>query len=230
MTVKSKWLELWPVFKEMVDTMQVDVWPSEDPNAAALSPKDVEKKVLEYLSLGKQAEAEHLLEVNLKQYKGLLGIAALHKFSDQQAAKPERFREQQRVLFLYAACHRSKFELIEAIPLLGAVCAIDPKTPFAECAEYILALDSQELHQLDQTGQHGVIEERFQKFAQLADAHPDDVVIRWMAAVECRNWNRNEEGVKHYQKSLKNGNRGRFSFIRLTRTSLMNSNGMMKRW
>ena len=49
---------------------------------------------------------------------------------------------------------------------------------------------------------------RFANFNQLADDNPDDVVIRWMAAVQCRTWNRNEEGVEHYKKILEKWNPG----------------------
>ncbi len=48
----------------------------------------------------------------------------------------------------------------------------------------------------------------FGRLKKLADDNDDDVMIRWMAAVECRQWNRNEQGVELYKQILEKWNPG----------------------
>jgi tetratricopeptide (TPR) repeat protein len=46
------------------------------------------------------------------------------------------------------------------------------------------------------------VDERFEILSRLCDGPEPDPMIRWMAAVQCRSWNRNAEGAEHYRKLL----------------------------
>jgi tetratricopeptide (TPR) repeat protein len=133
-----------------------------------LSPAKVEERFLGLLKEGKQAEAEELLSKYVRQY-----------------------RDNQDVVFLYAACARSRFMVSEALPIFDVVADLGRDTPRGKCATYMLRLDTRR-----------DVEENFASLSKLVDANPDDIVLRWMIAVQCRTLEKNEEGVTHYKKIL----------------------------
>jgi tetratricopeptide (TPR) repeat protein len=48
----------------------------------------------------------------------------------------------------------------------------------------------------------------FNALRRLVDENPNDMILRWMIAVQCRAYGKNEEGVKHYLKLLEKWNPG----------------------
>lgn len=101
------------------------------------------------------------------------------------------FVSNQRLVFLYGCGIRSRFEIQRAAPVFLAAARLGPTTPDGECAVRVLALDA-----------HRDVEANFAALHLLADKNPGDVFIRWMLAVQCRNYNRNAEGVEQYRKIL----------------------------
>jgi tetratricopeptide (TPR) repeat protein len=169
--------------------------------AASQSLAWLEENVLHCLGTGDQQEAEALLEDELERKPDLARMVSLldsHHLADAKKMfedRPNWYRDQQRLLFLHAACLRSRFEKEDAFRVFRAVCRIDSKTPAGRCAYHVLALDVRAAAVL------GVkyVDGQFAELERLADANPEDVVIRWMLAVECRTWNRNELGAKQYR-------------------------------
>lgn len=107
------------------------------------------------------------------------------------------YRKNQRILFLTACCERSRFMIQEAAPVFAAVADLGTNTITGKCALHILYLDAKrDAHT------------HFEALQQLVEANTNDVMLRWMIAVECRSFNQNEEGVKHYQKLLEQWNPG----------------------
>ena len=53
-----------------------------------------------------------------------------------------------------------------------------------------------------------IVNDAFADFKKLVDENPDDIMIRWMLAVQCRNWNRNAEGAELYRQILDRWNPG----------------------
>ncbi|HEX4611759.1 MAG TPA: tetratricopeptide repeat protein [Urbifossiella sp.] len=175
------------------------------PPAAELDPPytDVEARVLIHLATGRQAEAERLLAEQLRSHPGLpelvQGIAAHGvqpaTVTDLQAGE---HRGRQRLLFLCGACIRSRFSIDEARAFLSAAAAAGPKTAIGECAGLVVTLDTAHQNGVPIAAAH----ERFMALGRLADGPRSEPVIQWMAAVQCRTWNRNVEGVAHYKKLL----------------------------
>jgi|GEM_PF-3572865 len=174
-----------------------------EPNAPPSPLRKVEQEVTELLSSGKQTEAEERLTEELRQYPGLEQIVSIMgKNRDDEVKKilreqPGGFRDQQRLLFLHAACVRSRFDVTKAWRTFLTVFVIDQATPCAQCAAQIALLDSN-------AKEHppGTVDRAFAELTRLADANPNDVVMRWMLAVQCRNWNKNELGAKQFAKIL----------------------------
>ncbi len=84
----------------------------------------------------------------------------------------------------------------EAFPMFSVVYAINRETTAGLCSQRIIALDSN----VPTEGGPAAINREFAALTNLAESNPDDVVVRWMLAVQCRTWNRNEEGARHYSK------------------------------
>ena len=53
-----------------------------------------------------------------------------------------------------------------------------------------------------------IVNDAFADFKKLVDENPDDIMIRWMLAVQCRNWDRNAEGAELYRQILERWNPG----------------------
>lgn len=172
-------------------------------NAPPLSPhQKVEEEVIELLGSGKQSEAEERLAEELGKYPGLERIVSIMgRNRDTEVKKILReqfggFRDQQRLLFLQAACVRSRFDVIKAWQMFLTVFVIDQTTVWARCADQVAFLDSK----VEEHGP-GAADRAFAELTRLADA-TNDVVIRWMLAVQCRNWNKNELGAQQFAKLL----------------------------
>jgi tetratricopeptide (TPR) repeat protein len=173
------------------------------------SPQEIENQVLRDLIAGKQRKAEKLLERELARYPDIQQTAEMiwNREPDPERllnARADRYRGIQRLVFLHAACMRSRFEKEEAFPVFGVVCAIDSTTPVAKCALKVIQLDSSQFARLKKKDRDKV----FEQFEELVDANPNEVMIRWMLAVGCRTWDRNEEGVRHYRRILEQWNPG----------------------
>jgi tetratricopeptide (TPR) repeat protein len=120
------------------------------------------------------------------------------------AAHRDALLEQQRALFLTAALTRSRFDKQGALLLFNTIYAVDPDTAAGQCALCMLKLDT------TRRSAAGVITvgRTFQELRKVVAAHPDDIMIRWMLAVECRTWNLNAEGAQQYQKILESWDPG----------------------
>ncbi|HEY3328494.1 MAG TPA: hypothetical protein VGK19_00590 [Capsulimonadaceae bacterium] len=87
----------------------------------------------------------------------------------------EAFPSDQRLAFFNAACTRSRFDVEAASPLFANVRQLAPASPDGKCALYVMNIDGN----VD-------IERNFRNLGALAESHPTDVMIMWMAAVESR--------------------------------------------
>ena len=180
-------------------------------DASPLSPQQVEEKALTLLKSGKQAESQHFLAAQAERYPEVLRMVSVYASGASRAEKLRQIGEHpaerpdvQRVFFLLAACTRSRFEKEEAFPLFQTVFTLGPKTPAGLCAEHVVHLDSDQFY----VGREDAIDREFAALASLADGNSDDVVIRWMLAVQCRTWNENELGVEQYKEIVEKWNPG----------------------
>ena len=181
-----------------------------DDSASSLpASQQVETQILEYLNAGEQTKAEILLDAQTVRYPDILQFISLKpsqlsKSGERLLALAARYSDKQRLLFLLAACRRSRFDIEGAIPIFGLVYECGRETTAGKCALHVLHLDSGTYRQRDKKA----IDSEFADFGRLADANPEDTIVRWMVAVQCRSWNRNEEGVEHYRKILQKWNPG----------------------
>jgi tetratricopeptide (TPR) repeat protein len=107
------------------------------------------------------------------------------------------YKNHQRVVFLLACCTRSRFMVRDAAPIFAAVANMGTNSPAGKCALHILYLDAKK-----DSDQH------FSALRDLVENNPTDVMLRWMMAVQCRTYDKNEEGCKHYAKLLEKWNPG----------------------
>jgi tetratricopeptide (TPR) repeat protein len=169
-----------------------------------LTSKEVENRVVELLAAGKQWEADDLLDTTFGRYPEVLQNAAflakqkIKEAKELSKANDAKFHSLQRLVFLYAALARSRFEEDLAGPLLVFTIATDRYSPEGKCVEFIMTLDVMP----DDPKNESVREAIFNNFEQLVEDHPEDLILRWMLAVECREWRRNEQGVAQYKKIL----------------------------
>jgi tetratricopeptide (TPR) repeat protein len=169
--------------------------------------REIEDKVLSCLNEGHQSKAEEMLEEHILKLPEIKKIPLL--VSEKKKAEAlkiveqhaEAYRDNQRLLFLYAACMRSRFEIEEAFPFFMATAKANEKTTTGQAAFLMLFLDRSPLAQ-------NHLDYFFKSFEKLIEAHPDEILLHWMIAVECRSYNRNEQGVKHYKKILEKWNPG----------------------
>lgn len=181
--------------------------PNEDASSASLGA--VEERAIALLSAGRQQEAERLLSDTIAKCSKLSRVLSLIEDSHDKAiallySRPGRYRERQRLLFLHAACVRSRFETEEAYYLFDVVVAMDVRTAIGQSALLVRRLDSSKFVQR----QEGAVDYYLAQLGKLAEANPEDIAIRWMAAVQCRSWDKNELGVQHYKKLLEVWNPG----------------------
>src|ERR1039457_1321085 len=107
------------------------------------------------------------------------------------------YPNNQRMVFLRASCLRSRFMVREAAPLFASVIELEPNSVYGKGALQILYLDLKK-----EPGQH------FEVLRRLVLENPNDMMLRWMIAVQCRAYDKNEEGMKHFQKLLEKWNPG----------------------
>jgi tetratricopeptide (TPR) repeat protein len=107
------------------------------------------------------------------------------------------FPNHQKLFFYAAACTRSRFMIEEAYFKLKKVYYMNEKTVYAKCAALIIALDN-----------NNEIEKNFALLEKLVAENPDEIMLRWMLAVECRNLGYDEKGAQQYAIILKNWNPG----------------------
>ncbi|HVU90069.1 MAG TPA: tetratricopeptide repeat protein [Pirellulales bacterium] len=192
--------------KKVQRWLQPLVVQSAPADQAAVPPNDegFEARFLALLSAGKQGEAERLLGTELNRYPAALQLVDFLRRGDFKAAHDHKMknfraiRPAQRALFLRAACLRSRFDKEIAFQTFTAVLMCGRRTPSSRCAEAMLELDSEQLHK----GPPADVDRAFADFEKLADRYPDDVIVRWMLAVQCRTWDRNELGVIAFKKIL----------------------------
>ncbi|HEY1785812.1 MAG TPA: tetratricopeptide repeat protein [Pirellulales bacterium] len=169
-----------------------------------------EKQVLTLLAAGYQSEAEGLLLAQVRQFPQAQELVKLVKA--EQFEEADRYRDAnraelraaQRTLFLFAAGCRSRFDIHGTTPIFHAVYGIDTSTPSGKCAWLVKRLDSANMKWASKQ----IVDDAFADFKKLADENPGDIFIRWMLAVECRTWDRNEEGVEQYKQILQQWNPG----------------------
>ncbi len=124
--------------------------------SGAPTPGEVESSIVqELLWEGRQRDAEDRLE-----------LAA------------QRFPNSEGVLFLKAACVRSRFDVESASRLMSRVVQIAPRSVEGLCAGCVLGIDFSEDLRTANYFLGGI--------AALCRAHPDVLPVRWMAAVMAR--------------------------------------------
>lgn len=101
------------------------------------------------------------------------------------------YPHHQRLVFSRAACIRSRFSIRRSFPLFMTVAQMNINSVSGQCASLILRIDGG--IQIDQT---------FRALEKLVEEHPEDIMVRWMLAVQCRAHDRNKLGVRHYRKIL----------------------------
>jgi ankyrin repeat protein/Flp pilus assembly protein TadD len=94
----------------------------------------------------------------------------------------------QRLAFFEMACIRSRFNLEDAAPWIQRTVKLDPTTPEGLCANLVGCLDARE---------H--VAENLNALQLLVAANPDNLLLRWMLAVQCRAFDRDMEGIRHYR-------------------------------
>ena len=159
----------------------------------------VEEESVALLAMGKQTEAETLLKDYVAELSDVPEIVQCLKEGKQPEAmkriaqKPSGYRENQRALFLFAACARSRFMMMT--PYFELAGMIDNKTPVGKCAVFMTHLDGP-------PDPRTAPDRIFNGFAKLVKSNPDDVVLRWMLAVQCRNYHRSAQGAVHCKQIL----------------------------
>ena len=159
----------------------------------------VEEEAAALLAMGKQTEAETLLKDYVAELSDVPEIVQCLKEGKQTEAlqriarKPGGYRENQRALFLFAACARSRFMMMT--PYFQLAGMIDNKTPVGKCAVFMTQLDGP-------PDVHTAPDRIFNELVKLVKSNPDDVVLRWMLAVQCRNYHRSAQGAVHCKQVL----------------------------
>lgn len=167
----------------------------------------IEQQVLKLLSDGDQAAAEEVLANHVKTLPEHERMEKLIMTGGQQEAitlvkqHAEIYRANQRLLYWHAACLRSRFDVLGAIPRFVLAGIANERTVLGQSTFRILGLDAG--LQIRQKP-----DEYFAAFEDIVNSHPDEIALRWMLAVECRSHDRNEQGVVHYRKILERWNPG----------------------
>ncbi len=119
--------------------------------------------VVNLLSAGKQSDAEHVLDAMIKAYPS-----------------------DQRLMFCYAVCARSRWSISRAQWAFRRVLALDATTVEGNCAQYVLDLDEQKHAQQNMSALGFLIKQ-----------HPDNPFLLWIMGVECREYSK-RTGEKTY--------------------------------
>jgi len=186
-----------------------DKEPAYDQYTPPASQREIEQQVAKNLSDGRQSKAERLLAkyvATIPEYDRVDSLIRENKFKEavqvvkQQA---EVYRANQRLLYWYAACERSRFDIEEAGPRFILAGMANERTLLGQSTFRILGLDG--LGKFEEKPDKNAY---FASLEKMVDSHPDEIVLRWMLAVECRSCNRNALGVIHYKKILEKWNPG----------------------
>ncbi len=137
------------------------------------APATAYERGLALLAAGKQADAEHLLADHL----------------DREGAGDPTPSAAEEVFFL-AVCRRSRFEVEIALPLFRYVGEALHDSPHARAARLIAELD----------GGSPNPDVPFAELDRLSAQHPDDPMMLWMVAVQCRSLEKPAIGVERYKK------------------------------
>ena len=132
------------------------------------------------LASGEQIAAERTVQNNIK------AAVDAHVLPDVQE------------VFFLGVCTRSRFEIPQAAPLLKYVSTMAPTTVMGRAAAYVLKLD----------GGNGDVEATFRSLDELSGQNPNDPLVLWMVAVECRSLKKPAIGVKRYAKLCEQWNPG----------------------
>jgi|GEM_PF-3231379 tetratricopeptide (TPR) repeat protein len=151
------------------------------------------QRILSVWENGDQADAEDLAEKALEQNDN-----------------------DQKLLFFYAACMRSRFDTEQSEPLMNAVREMNPNTPEGQCAACVWDLD-----------QDVAADQNLNLLRRIVKANPNNPIILWMMAVECRSYNMDEEGIHDYRKLLKMVGKGS-SLVHTTYANLLADMGRYK--
>ncbi len=103
-----------------------------------------------------------------------------------------RDRPTLRTVFFAAVLVRSRFELEQADRMFGLVARSKPDSVEGRTARLVIAIDGGEN-----------VDDNVQALDQLTDAQPNDPLVLWMVAVECRQLHRNRAGIDRYRRLLK---------------------------
>ncbi|HEY4308921.1 MAG TPA: tetratricopeptide repeat protein [Pirellulales bacterium] len=196
------------------------------PGSAAQGAPEFETRFLALLVAGQQNAAEHVLASELARFPKasqlvqMIGRSSDQELHDYKMQSLGEILPAQRALFLQAACERSRFDIVPACNKFNAVWMLDRGSVTAQCAYHVLWMDSQQLA----ADPPSEVERAFRGLRDLADKNPDDLMIRWMLAVQCRNWQRNEEGVAAYKLILQHWQPGP-AYVHQTYANLLDGLG-----
>lgn len=126
-------------------------------------------------------------------YDGVFHLLATGRQADAErvlAAGVQAFDSDARLAFFHAACTRSRFDIHGAFPLFKRVVELDPSGQYGQAAARMLLLDaSRENPAAQLTALAAVVAQR-----------PNDPLLVWMAAVECRSLHRPIDGIPYYER------------------------------
>jgi tetratricopeptide (TPR) repeat protein len=180
------------------------------PETVARDHSEIEAQVLKLLAAGDQSKAEHYLNEAVKRFPSAMKLTVLLAGEKSAEAKQllqaqaDELHQAQRTFFLFAACTRSRFDIESSAVIFQAVSAMNPSTPSGKCALYMHRLDTNP-RRLSTLAR---VEQELVNLRKLIETYPDDVMIRWMLAVQCRTWNYNAEGAELYKQILDQWNPG----------------------
>lgn len=103
-------------------------------------------------------------------------------------AQTSRHPDFARPAFLLGACARSRFEVERAAGIFRHVVRLEPESNAGLCAALVLQMDEQSRDTA----------RCFDALRLLVDLNPDDPVLRWMLAVQCRAQDVRVEGIHHF--------------------------------
>lgn len=159
-------------------------------------PQQLEEEAFALLGAGRQSDAERLLETSVEhliEARTALGFARRGRRRQAARAREELYREWQRIVFLLTACRRSRSLKSQTLPAFLMTMLMDESSPAGRASLLLLLLDGAEQVQ-------SAPEATLDELRTLVAAHPDDHVLRWMLAIQCRAFHRYEEGIEHCRR------------------------------
>jgi tetratricopeptide (TPR) repeat protein len=194
-----------PSLAEPLEQLPVEPAPIENGPPRLLTVlHDAEPQFLALLAAGKQDDAERIIATELNRFPTAQVI--VDELAADNVAQAmltnlwhrSELRAAQRTLFLQAACTRSRFDIERATPMFAAVGAINPQSPSGQCALIIVRLDSMPPTQANWPAVKG----DFAALGKLVEDEQEDMMLRWLLAIECRQWNLNAWGAEQYRQIL----------------------------